>query len=77
MNLAIQLNDWWISQLAACEAKTEAQRILKRKGYSYRTAAPLLGITHTHLFRCLTGERHSERVLAGVEELPTREEVQP
>lgn len=57
MNLAIQLNDWWISQLAACAAMSSllrkpagasaavavarAKRDLKRKAIDGRNCAPL------------------------------------
>lgn len=53
----------------------QARQTLKKKGWSYRSAAPLLGVNFSHLYRVLSGERHSERVLTGVATLPARKEV--
>ena len=49
-----------------------ARRILKERGWSYRTAAPLLNVHFTHLYRVLTAERHSRALIARIENLPMR-----
>lgn len=51
------------------------KRALKKKGWSYRTAAPALGVHFTHLNRVLQGERTSRSLLERIEKLPRREEV--
>ncbi|MBK1884120.1 hypothetical protein JIN85_16995 [Luteolibacter pohnpeiensis] len=44
--------------------------LLQGKGYSTRSAAKLLGVDHTHLFRVLTGKRSSHSLLARIDTLP-------
>jgi lambda repressor-like predicted transcriptional regulator len=44
---------------------------LKQKGWSLRTAAARLAVTHSHLHRVLTGERQSRALMARVRSLPT------
>ncbi len=57
------------------KGKTRHKRLLKEKGYSYRRAAPLLGVHFTHLDRVLQGHRESASLLRRIEELPARKEV--
>jgi hypothetical protein len=42
----------------------------KRKGWSYRTAAPVLGVTYQYLCDVLNGRRQSTRLLRKVRSLP-------
>lgn len=51
------------------------KRLLKKKGWSYRKAAPVLGVHFTHLDRVLQGARESRALLQRIEELPAREEI--
>lgn len=53
---------------------TAAKRALKVKGWSYRTAAPALGVCYQHLAFVLTGRRESRRLLQRIAALPTRKE---
>lgn len=48
-----------------------AKRALKTKGWSYRRAAPVLGVTYQHLSEVLNGNRESQRLLARISSLPT------
>jgi lambda repressor-like predicted transcriptional regulator len=41
-------------------------------GWSYRSAAPHLGVSYQHLCQVLTGDRQSRRLIAAVLQLPTR-----
>nr|DAM51188.1 MAG TPA: centromere-binding protein [Caudoviricetes sp.] len=50
-----------------------AKQILHEKGWSYRTAAPFLGVHYTHLARVLTGFRASKSLLRRIQDLPRRE----
>ena len=52
-----------------------AKRTLKTKGWSYRTAAPALGVCYQHLAFVLTGRRTSRRLLARIHELPVRKQA--
>lgn len=52
-----------------------ARRHLKDKGWSYRTAAPKLGVCYQHLASVLTGERKSHRLLIRIRELPERKKL--
>lgn len=52
-----------------------AKATLKKNGWSYRTAAPYLGVGYQHLAKVLTGRRESRRLLQAIGELPKREEV--
>lgn len=54
------------------QAKVE----LKRKGYSYRAAAPLLDVTYQHLSEVLNAKRNSRRVLVKIKTLPPLEKSQ-
>ena len=47
-----------------------SKKQLKALGWSYRRAAPLLGVTYQHLCLVLNGHRHSRRLLAKVASLP-------
>lgn len=53
----------------------KARETLDRKGWSYRAAAPLLGVGYVHLARVLTGHRESRRLLLAIEGLPDRAET--
>jgi len=46
--------------------------MLRAKGWTLRTAAPLLGVHFSHLHHVLTGSRHSAALLARIEKLPIR-----
>lgn len=48
------------------------KRILKERGWSYRTAAPVLGVQFSHLFRVLKGERKSSALLKRIEQIHHR-----
>jgi hypothetical protein len=47
-----------------------AKKTLKNRGWTYREAAPVLGVCFTHLCRVLTGERVSESLLRRISEIP-------
>ena len=51
-------------------ARQQAKAILKKKGWTYRTAAPQLGVGFVHLSRVLNGHRNSRRLLAAIASLP-------
>ena len=53
-------------------AREQAKGQLKCKGWSYRTAAPRLGVGYVHLCRVLNGQRASQRLLAAIRDLPVR-----
>lgn len=48
------------------------KQLLKKRGWSYRTAAPVLDVHWTHLYRVLKGTRHSKALLARIEALPEK-----
>jgi lambda repressor-like predicted transcriptional regulator len=50
-----------------------AKEMLKARGWSYRSAAPELGVTYQHLSEVLNGRRHSRRLLAKVAAIKPRE----
>lgn len=54
-------------------AHSRHKRMLAAKGWSYRTAAPVLGVHWTHLNRVLQGERQSAALLKRIEAMPKRE----
>jgi len=54
----------------------QAKVTLKLKGYSYRSAAPLLGIRHESLCRILNGQFSNRRVLSEIQKLP-RQKIMP
>ena len=54
------------------KASEAHKALLREKGWSYRAAAPVLGVHWVHLFRVLKGERQSIRLLAAIERLPNR-----
>ncbi len=43
-----------------------AKRTLKARGWSYRRAAPVLGVTYQHLSEVLNSRRHSRRLIRRV-----------
>jgi hypothetical protein len=51
-----------------------AKRHLKLCGWSYRTAAPVLGVRFEHLCRVLNGQRESKALLQRVVNLSRRAE---
>ena len=53
----------------------KARRTLKLNGWSYRAAAPVLGVSYQHIAQVLTGRRESRRLLAAIAALPNRKEV--
>ncbi len=55
--------------------RLQAKRILKRKGYSYRDAAPLLHVHFVHLSMVLNGHRTSKCLIKKINALPPKEEV--
>lgn len=48
------------------------KKMLKDKGWSYRSAAPALGVCYVHLALVLTGKRHSKRLLNAISKLGNR-----
>lgn len=52
-----------------------AKHQLKAKGWSYRTAAPKLGVCYQHLALVLTRRRQSRRLLAAIAALPPKQEA--
>lgn len=52
----------------------QAKRLLKKRGWSWRAAAPVLGTTFRHLAYVLAGDRKSDRILAAISQLPSFEE---
>jgi hypothetical protein len=50
--------------------RERARTTLKRKGWTYRTAAPHLSVTYQHLCLVLTGKRSSARLLERIAALP-------
>ena len=49
-----------------------ARKHFHAMGWSYRSAAPQLGVSYQHLCQVLTGDRQSRRLIAAVLQLPTR-----
>ena len=56
--------------------RRSAKAILKNRGWSYRSAAPLLGITYVSLSRILNGTYQNRRVLTAIETMPDRKAAQ-
>lgn len=50
----------------------EARQHFQAGGWSYRAAAPLLGVSYQHLCQVLTGVRQSRRLTAAILALPPR-----
>jgi lambda repressor-like predicted transcriptional regulator len=48
---------------------------LKRKGWTYRKAAPVLGVNFVHLARVLNAQRRSRALLARIRSLPLNAEA--
>ena len=57
------------------EEVKHAKETLALLGWSYRAAAPLLGVNFSHLAKVLTGRRESKRLLAAIAALPPRPKV--
>lgn len=51
---------------------TKARRHFHAHGWSYRSAAPVLGVSYQHLSQVLNGERQSRRLINAVLSLPHR-----
>lgn len=60
-------------QMTTSKSKSQPSHmgLLRKKGYSLRTAAPLLGVHFGHLHQVLQGRRESRRLIRAVEALPT------
>ena len=58
--------------MARTKAHTKHKRLLREKGWSYRNAAPVLGVHFSHLDRVLQGHRESKALLARIESLPRK-----
>jgi hypothetical protein len=54
----------------------EAKIHLKEYGWTYRSAAPELGVCFVHLSLVLNGHRKSRRLLGAIMALPMREQTQ-
>ena len=52
----------------------QAKKQLEKLGWSYRSAAPVLGVTYQHLSEVLNGNRPAARLLAAITSLPTFDE---
>ena len=52
----------------------KAREVLARKGWSYRKAAPLLGVCYQHLGLVLTGHRPYRTIVRKIHQLPAREQ---
>ncbi len=50
-----------------------ARRHFYEAGWSYRSAAPHLGVCYQHLCQVLRGERQSRRLIAAIADLPKRQ----
>ena len=55
-------------------AVIEARETLARKGWSYRKAAPLLGVCYQHLGLVLTGHRPYRTIVRKIHQLPARDQ---
>ena len=49
--------------------REQAKAILKKRGWTYRTAAPRLGVCFQHLSEVLNGHRQSKRLLEKIQQL--------
>ena len=54
------------------EEVNNARTSLAGKGWTYRAAAPELGVHHVHLALVMKGHRISRRLLAAIEDIPPR-----
>ncbi len=50
-----------------------AKRLLRQKGWSYRSAAKQFGVCYQHLSDVLNGRRESRRLLNAIADIPQRE----
>ncbi len=66
MNLALQLNEWWMAQLSPVR---EAPIRIPVTGLGVATSAERLGVTREHLSRVLHGHRVSRRLTKRFHEL--------
>lgn len=51
--------------------REHAKVTLKARGWSYRSAAPVLRVSYQHLSEVLNGKRISRRLLTAIERMPT------
>lgn len=56
--------------------RERAKHKLKELGWSYRSVAPVLGVTYQHLSEVLNGHRESRRILRKIEKLEERREME-
>ena len=54
-------------------AQVAEKASFKQKGWSYRSAAPQLGVTYKYLCEVLNGKISSRRLLKKIQALPRRE----
>jgi hypothetical protein len=54
---------------------TPQKQHLQELGWTYRAAAPVLGVTYQYLCRVCNGERQSDRLTKKILEMPAREEA--
>lgn len=52
--------------------RSQAKVTLKKRGWTYRAAAPVLGVTPYHLTQVLNGHRESLRLLTAISAIPLR-----
>lgn len=57
--------------------RERAKVTLKNRNWSYRTAAPEVGVSYQHLSEVLNGRRQSKRLLCRIMGLPERVVVAP
>ena len=56
--------------------RERAKVTLKRRGWSYRAAAPALGVTYQHLSEVLNGHRESRRLLKRISKLDMNPKIE-
>jgi len=56
-------------------SREQAKVTLKARGWSYRKAAPILGVTYQHLSEVLNGNRPSRRLINKIKNIPALEKV--
>lgn len=67
----------WSSNLVSMMTLNSYKVTLKKKGYTYRQAAPLLGLKNFQsLSRILNGEYQNRRVIAAIKELPPMSDLE-
>lgn len=61
-----------LSRKQGYPSPSEAKAKLKDLGWTYRAAAPVLGVHFTHLCLVLNGHRVSRRLLTKIAQLPRK-----